>query len=136
MTERKQLPRAPEKDSLPAKLPKEASRQALSARLRGIKQLTAPQKKKLSKEDWITRHPLLFHLLLVPTSLVLGFGGIEIFSTIVWMYPFNSSVDWSTIAGMHLFNPFKDWVWLTYWILCGLWLSVGFFIAGLNVADG
>ena len=103
MTERKQLPRAPERESLPAKLSKEANHQALAARLRAAKQEAAPQKEKLSWEEWIKRHPLLFSFLLwLPASLVLGFAGVE---------------TWMTLARMHLFNPFQDWVALGIWIV-------------------
>jgi len=118
MTEQRQLPRAPEKESLPAKLTKEASRQALAARLRAAKQEAAPQKEKLSWEEWIKLNPLLFLLLWTPASLVLGFAGVE---------------TWMTLARMHLFNPFADWFALTIWVLCSLWWALFIFGGGITI---
>lgn len=116
MTKQRQLPRAPEKDSLPARLPKEASRQALSARLRAAKQEAAPQKEKFSFKAWAKRHPLLFLLLWTPASLVLGFAHVQY---------------WSFVVTQHLFNPFEDWVACVLAVVLTLWSALIFFIWGL-----
>lgn len=122
MTERKQLPRAPENEIFPARLTKDASRQALAAQLRAAKQKAAPQKENRSLEAWPKRHPLLSLVLLLPASLVLGFGGVEA---------------WMSLARMHLFNPFADWFALTVWILCSLWWAFLFFVWGaVLLGDG
>jgi hypothetical protein len=120
MTDKKELPPPPERENLAGSsmLAKAASRRALTARLRAAKQDAAPQKKKLSWEEWIKRHPLLFLLLWLPASLVLGFAGVE---------------TWMTLARMHLFNPFQDWVALGIWIACALWWALCIFAAGIPV---
>lgn len=118
MTQRNQLPRAPEKESLPARLSKEASRQALSARLRAAKHGDAPQKEKLSWEEWIKRHPLLFLLYWTSASLVLGFAHVQY---------------WSFVVRQRLFNPFEDWVACVLAVVLTLWSAGIIFMTGIAV---